>query len=218
MPTAPTSVVFGPQNVYNDERVRDVIVERNWFLTGGTNQFSLYVQGDDVTVRNNIVDMTGGKYQSGFAVGVAGNISPPPNRASFYNNTFYSAAASSEFTGVGVGAGATDTTISNNLMSAPFVGAGGFKPVTIDGSASAGAAAYPGNSTANIAPSGLFDGAFPASAQTTSSAVPADFSLKPLQNTARDTGIAVPVWSDFFRTDRPQSGVPGIDMGAVEGP
>ena len=47
---------------------------------------------------------------------------------------------------------------------------------------------------------------------------PADFNLT-AGSYAREAGLAVPVWSDFFLTSRPQGGVPGtIDMGAVEGP
>jgi hypothetical protein len=57
-------------------------------------------------------------------------------------------------------------------------------------------------------PSALFVSATPA--------VPADFILKSLPNPARDMGTTVPVWSDFFRTSRPQNGV--MDIGAVEGP
>ena len=46
-------------------------------------------------------------------------------------------------------------------------------------------------------------------------AVPADFGLT-AGSYANNTGTSVPVWSDFFRASRPQSGV--MDIGAVEGP
>jgi hypothetical protein len=117
-----------------------------------------------------------------------------------YNNTFYS-AATGDFECVSIGT-ATNTTVQNNLGSAPQASG----PDMIAGS---GTGLVQSNNLLNNSPSALFVSAAPSA--------PADFSLKSLPNRARDTGLStVPVLSDFFRTSRPQNGA--IDIGAVEGP
>ncbi|MBI5724884.1 MAG: PKD domain-containing protein [Planctomycetes bacterium] len=56
------AVTFGPQNIYEDERVRDIIVERNWSLRDYTPtsvaQVSFVVNSSETTLRNNICDVT----------------------------------------------------------------------------------------------------------------------------------------------------------------
>lgn len=101
--------------------------------------------------------------------------------------------------GVAIGT-ASNVTVRNNLGSAPQASG----PVMISGTGTV----VQSNNLLNNSPSALFVSATPST--------PADFSLTPLPNPARDTGLStIPVLSDFFRTGRPQNGV--TDVGAVEG-
>ena len=125
-------------------------------------------------------------------------VEPPATDVRIYNNTFYSASAG-DFVGVDIRTPATNTAVYNNLGSSPLAAA----PTMV---VNAGTLTVQGNNLFDT-PSALFVSATPA--------VPADFILKSLPNSARDAGTAVPVWSDFFRTSRPQNGM--IDIGAVEG-
>ncbi|MBI5658008.1 MAG: right-handed parallel beta-helix repeat-containing protein [Nitrosomonadales bacterium] len=197
----PWAVTLTPQNIYEDERVRDVVFERNW--VAGNNSIAavgVVVNARDITVRNNIFTNTG----SGVRVW-RNYIEPPPDNVHIYNNTIYTDAAG-EFMGIRIDSdsSANNTIVRNNLFSAPFA-------TSRLAVANAAASTIQGNNLLNNTPSALFASATPS--------VPADFRLKALPNPARDTGIVVRVWSDFFRTARPQSGVPGIiDVGAVEFP
>ena len=187
-----------PQNAVSDERIRNVIVERNWFVAGDTSSSALVINAAEITVRNNICDATNGVSHKCFML-ASTNVEPPATDVRIYNNTFYSASAGN-FIGVDIRAPATNTTVTNNLGSAPLAAA----PAMVT---DAGTNTVQGSNLFDT-PSALFVSATPA--------VPADFILKSLPNPARNTGTTVPVWSDFFRTSRPQNGV--MDNGAVEGP
>ena len=199
----PWTTSLGPQDANNDERVRDLIVERIWFTAGSGTQLHIHLDSSDTTVRNNIFNLTGGPYHQGISVTRWGGTSQvSPNNIRIINNTFYS-GATGDFTGVGIDSVSTNVSVINNLCSAPLATTDIF---LIDGTGASGF--FQSNNVLNNTPSALFTNATPS--------VPADFSLKALPNPARDTGLStVPVWSDFFRTSRPQSGV--IDLGAVEG-
>lgn len=193
------SVVIAPQNSSFDERLRDIIVERNWFQAGPGTQIAIYHTAENSTIRNNICDMTGAAFHWCVFVTQRG-IEPHPNNVSVYNNTFYS-ASTGNFQGVTIGASATNTTVYNNLGSAPSA----TNPAMIIDS---GTNTTQGNNLLSNSPAALFVNATPA--------VPIDFQLKST-SPAREVGLStVPVFSDFFHTSRPQLSV--IDIGAVEGP
>lgn len=81
---------IGPQNDLEDERVYDVVVERNLFRAGTLGTVSLLVWAQDVTVRNNVFDLSktgGGK---GVVVTRRG-IEPTPDGVEFYNNSCFTA-------------------------------------------------------------------------------------------------------------------------------
>ncbi|MDO8413673.1 MAG: hypothetical protein Q7S51_07795, partial [Gallionellaceae bacterium] len=141
------TVNTGPQNAQSDERLRDIIVERNWFIPGNTTSAALVINAARETVRNNIciivndgaclrVEMRGYGPTS---------VEPPPTDVAVYNNTFYTASAVS-FTGVRVGVGAISTVIKNNLGYAP---SGTGTPTVINdfGTSTVGAAGSMGNSS-----------------------------------------------------------------------
>ena len=195
------TVALAPTNSGVDERLRDIIVERNWLTAGAGTQVALYSTAAETTIRNNICDMTGAFIHTCVEVTQRG-VEPSPSNVRVYNNTFYSGSMG-DFTGVNIGT-ATNVTVINNLGSASSA----TSPVMISGT---GSGIIQSNNVLG-SPAALFVSAMPST--------PADFSLS-LSSPARDykPTVSVPVWSDFFRSDRPQSGVPGtIDIGAIEGP
>jgi hypothetical protein len=170
------------------------------------------VSSSEVTVRNNICDLTSGSVGR-YCVDVrrdgggTGSPAPIPNQIRIYNNTAYSGDANSEFAGVLLEVGVTNITIENNLSYAPSATA----YAMID-SAGCGASCF---SASNNSTNSQIKSTFPGWVSATPS-TPADFSLA-AGSYAREAGLAtVPVFSDFFRTSRPQNGV--MDIGAVEGP
>ncbi len=195
----PWTISLGPQDEASDERVREIIVERNWFIAGSASQLHMHVNSSETTIRNNLCDLSGGAYHTCVGVDRWG-VTPAPANVRIYNNTFYSGSPN-DFIGVEIGT-AADTIVRNNLASAPNA----TSPVMISGT---GTGLVESNNLLNNSSSALFVSATPS--------LPADFRLKALPNPARDTGLAsVPVLSDFFLTLRPQNGV--VDIGAVEGP
>ncbi|MBU1776226.1 MAG: hypothetical protein KJ899_06260, partial [Gammaproteobacteria bacterium] len=194
----PWTISLGPQDEISDERVRDIIVERNWFTAGSASQLHMHINSSETTIRNNICNLTGGAYHTCVSVDRWG-VAPAPANVRIYNNTFYS-GSTGDFVGVEIGA-ATATIVRNNLASAPFATA----PVMINGM---GTGLVESNNLLNNIPSALF--------VTSPPSATADFGLKSGANPAREAGFAdVPVFTDFFLTTRPQNGV--IDAGAAEG-
>jgi len=174
--------------------VRNVIVERNWFAPHAAQQVALIIWAADVTVRNNIFDLTGTLAHRGMVVDRRG-VEPPPANVHVYNNTFYSNSDGNFFpvtfaTGEGMIA-------KNNL---------GYAPVSTSQEMISGTATTSNNtSDAGILVTPNFTSSTPA--------VPADFSLG-AASSAINAGAAVPVSSDLFRRSRTQNGA--IDLGAVE--
>jgi hypothetical protein len=189
------TVTLGPENAQKDEKVRQVIVERNWFAPHPGQGVALMVWAQDVTVRNNLFNLTG-TGGSGMVVEQRG-IEPPPANVHVYNNTFYSNSSGgfrpiSFVEGVGMVA-------KNNL---------GYAPLSTSRDMISGTAITENNtSDAGILLSPLFLGLTPVA--------PVDFVLGAL-SPALDAGTAAPVFSDFFRLERPQGGA--LDLGATEGP
>jgi hypothetical protein len=112
--------VLGPQSGNDtDERLRNILVERNQFRAGVTSQLLLKVASLDATVRNNIFDLSTGSYITGVRI-ARHSIEPPPDRCVVANNTFYR-SDEGEFEAINVGTGALNTTVKNNLGFAPEV-------------------------------------------------------------------------------------------------
>lgn len=80
------SVAIGPQNAESDERVRDVVIERNLFLPGDAVRVALTLWGKDVSVRDNVFDR--GTQPICAGLGRRG-VEPAPERVSFANNVCY---------------------------------------------------------------------------------------------------------------------------------
>jgi len=190
------SVAIGPEDKFSDERIRDVIVERNWFTAGSGVQVSLMIFAAEVTVRNNICDMTGAAFHQCVHIGKRG-IEPASNQVRIYNNTWYS-NSTGDFQGVGLEAAVSNITVQNNLASAPLA----TSPIMF-ANACGGCLTQSNNSSnsqaKNTSPLFTDTATFPAGAKPTAGSY------------AIGGGVAVPVWSDFFLATEPAS----RDIGAV---
>ena len=123
--SSPYLVVMGPQNAQKEERVRDIIVERNWFQAGNNlTQRAVVIRSYETTVRNNICDMTSGApwvacFEPTLYVGTNSPARPPDN-IWIYNNTAYRGDSGSEFSVVKIDTTSTNVTVQNNLAYAPL--------------------------------------------------------------------------------------------------
>jgi hypothetical protein len=198
----------GPQNNTSDERLRDIIWERNWWVPPvGVNSVSSYFAFtvSAITVRNNIVEMTDTLANNDHRVFEAQmtNTSPgypAPDYVKIYNNTAFSSDAGSSFSMVRIGALNTNVSVQNNLAYAP----NSTGPVLLTDLGSPGLVATANSSNVQVKTTNPFAGP-PTN--------PVDYA--PLAY-ALSGGTPVPVWSDFFRVSRPQGA--SIDMGAIESP
>lgn len=85
----PWTISLGPQDEISDERVRNIIVERNWFTAGSASQLHMHINSSETTIRNNICDLTGAAYHTFVSVDRWG-VTPAPADVRIYNNTFFS--------------------------------------------------------------------------------------------------------------------------------
>ena len=125
--SGPWLVGIGPQDSSHVENMSDIIIEKNKMLaeygrqSSALVQVGLMFQGRYITVRNNILDGTGGSpYYTGIYSARRGiEWTPLGNR--IYNNTIYNRMVnnSSEWVGIQVDSTAADTTVRNNYVSFP---------------------------------------------------------------------------------------------------
>ena len=202
----PWSVEIGPQNTGSDERIRNVIVERNWWVANTASQVALRISASEVTVRNNIYNFSNGSSSQQTAVQVVKDgVVLTSDQVRIYNNTIYSSYAvpSDQFIGIELEAPVTHITVKNNLAYAPNAS----RPVMLVNNCGACLTQSNNSSDAqvlNTSPN------FAAASPVT----PSDY--RPIVGSyAMGGGSAVPVWSDFLLQSRPQ----GLrDMGAIEAP
>jgi len=186
-------VAMGPENAESDEPIRHVVVERNVIRPDELTVLGLLVRADDVTVRNNIFDGTGGA--SWFtAVGLVDGAGPALHGIRICNNTAYLGDSANTFRLCTIDSSAEDTVVRNNLASAP----GTTDPQLIVGSGSGLTADHnllTGTPGFVNAPAG-------------------DFRLES-GSPAVDAGTVVPsVFVDWDGADRPRGD--GYDIGAFE--
>jgi hypothetical protein len=110
-------VTIGPQNSTEDERVYRGIVERNLFRAGASGSVSLVVWASDITVRNNVFDLSAAGGGDGVLVARRG-IEPLPANDEVNNNTCFTATGTVDCAKF---AGGTGHSAFNNLA----VGAAG---------------------------------------------------------------------------------------------
>lgn len=184
----PWIVAIGPQNAQSDERVKDVISERNWIVAGPGMQVAQMIYASDVTSRNNIFDSSAGSnWQTGDYVARRG-VEPPPTNIRIYNDTFFSSKtlSSGQFVPINIAAGASNVGAWNNVAYAP----NSTNPIMIK-NACGSCLTQSNNSTAAQI---KFNSPFAVAAPTT----PTQFKAA---NYSINAGKVVPTWSDFFMTN-----------------
>jgi hypothetical protein len=204
---APTNVYvslgFGSENAITDQRLRHVVVERNWFSADYNAQLSVNMSsGYDYTVRNNLFVMDN-YWGTGVQVQHT-TTGPVTDQVEIYNNTFYK----SDGGGNGMDAiqamdGVTNVTIRNNLAYAPSASS----PVMI--SLLGGTTVTESNNSTDTQVRTVSP-AFLSATPTTL----AHFDLL-AGSYARNAGFTVPVYRDLLDRLRPQGA--SFDLGAIEG-
>lgn len=203
-PTAagnPWSVELGPQDSGSDERIRNVILERNWWVANTASQVALRISASEITARNNVFDFSNGSNSQTAIQVVKDGVVVTSDQVRIYNNTIYTSYAvpSSQFAGIDLAAQVTNITARNNLAYAPNAQG----PVMFVNACGACLTASNNSSDAQVkGTSPNFTSATPAN--------PADFTIVS-GSYAIGAGIAVPVWSDFFLV--PQTST--RDLGAI---
>ncbi|HTF91352.1 MAG TPA: PKD domain-containing protein [Planctomycetota bacterium] len=111
------SVAIGPQHAAVDERVRNVVFERNRSYNAGVD---LMIWARNVTVRNNIFDgSTTQAYPTAVWVGRRG-IEPASDNVKVYNNTVYQAGhPATQYNPFYVEPVVTSTLVENNVVCMP---------------------------------------------------------------------------------------------------
>jgi hypothetical protein len=212
----PWAISMGPQTPDYDERVQDVILERNLHVMNSTSQVAQVVHASEITIRNNLFLGGGGGTQSGVLVemdGSATNHEPPASNVRVYNNTQYSPdhVPGNQFIMVDIEdayastARVNNITIKNNLAYAPVA----TSPLLYMNPKNAPSVTVSNNSTNSQITS--TNPLFTATPSTTIS----NWMIT-AGSYAINSGATVPVWSDFFGNVRPKNGV--IDIGAAEAP
>jgi PKD repeat protein len=109
------SVGIGPQNPNSDERVRDLVIERNLFLPGPAAQVALILWARSVTIRDNLFNR--GDQRDCVGGGTRG-VEPNSDDITLVHNTCYSeheqGAKMATFDGT-----ATNLKAHNNLIAGP---------------------------------------------------------------------------------------------------
>ncbi len=126
--SGPWPVTIGPQDELNDERLTDIIFERNRVISQyGTQsanpvQVSVHIWASYSSFRNNIIDGSGSASgYTGFIVTRRG-LCPAPVGISLYNNTIYRRdSGPNEHRGFDINSEVSKTVLKNNLVSYPSV-------------------------------------------------------------------------------------------------
>jgi len=112
-------VAIGPQDEQQDERIQDVLVERNVFRSDSSTQTGLRAWTSYATIRNNLCLGDGAsQWYTAISVSQRG-IEPRPTGNKVMNNTFYRADSGSQFRCIDVSGSAQNTVVRNNFGSAP---------------------------------------------------------------------------------------------------
>lgn len=211
--SGPWPVSIGPQDDWKDERLSDIIFERNRYCADFGKRSSDSVQldtallflGRQITIRNNIIDGSNfGAYFTGICVR-AETVAPPSQNIWIYHNTIYKSnnLNGQDWTGIKITQGAKDIVVKNNLISFPAIGTGSQQAIDNDG-------------TATIQSNNLLNGniAF----------VDPDNAIDPLNRSFQLTSNSVDainkgntiktVFEDFEGNERP--GGSAYDIGALE--
>lgn len=200
------SISIGPQDSASDERLRDIILERNLHITTPTSQAGQLIRAQEVTSRNNLYLGGGSKAQTLIRINVDG-IEPPASNVRVYNNTQYSEneIPSGQFLMVDVSdPRVSNVTIKNNLAYAPNAQS----PLLYANVGAANVVVSNNSTNYQIKNTSPLFAATPPKLISNWMVLTGSYAI--------NGGATVPVWSDYFLNTRPQKGV--IDIGAVERP
>jgi hypothetical protein len=207
-------VALGPQDNAHDERLRDIIVERNWFVASSSTTIGMISWVTRTTIRNNLFNLSGGADQYVMPVlrrGIEGTTAPTetyPNYVSIYNNSAYSSSAGTMIgielapsdSGMGTNNTAANVVAKNNLAYSPS----GTSPNMIHGTGASPTISATNNSS---------DAQMKSTSPNFTATPPATTAgWKPTSGYAIGGGTSVPVWSDFFLLAEPAP----RDVGAVK--
>jgi PKD repeat protein len=184
----------GAQNTSSNERVRDVILERNTSVFGGPSvMIAFRIVADEHTIRNNVFILNENP-TGGVAVEITADNKhiPAPANHRVYNNSVFHATSSPTL--LRIGPEVSNTTVRNNLIK------GGGSAQTILGS---GINLQESHNLISSTPGWIVDAPTRAG----------DFALKP-GSSAITAGTPVPVLEDFAGTRRAQT--PKRGVGAFE--
>jgi hypothetical protein len=120
-----------PQNSAFDERLRNIVVERNLFSSGAASGRQLLVSAVNESVRDNVFYAAGSSQPPAWGVQVAQRgIEPVPSGVEVYNNTCDQVQICVGFEGVTMRAPPTGSVAQNNLF---YIPAGGHATVVNTG-------------------------------------------------------------------------------------
>ncbi len=184
-------VAIGPQNEANDERLRDIVLERNQFIAGSSNAVMVVLWAQSVTVRNNLFEVSNSTGDVRCVGATRRGVEPAPVNVDIYNNTAYS-NSDRTVTLLRID-GATLSSAQNNLV------------VSIGGNAEQGLVG------SNFESNNVFSTATVFASDAPSS--PKDF-VPSIGSSADGGGVPIEgLMEDFFGTARSQS---APDVGAFE--
>ena len=202
-----------PSAATEDQRIRDIIFDGNFILGGSGAQDALITSADEITVRNNIINMTGGFNYNCMRFEQSG-AEPAHSEIRVYNNTCFTNDPGTGITPptlrfVTLDATNTNVSIKNNLGYAPNVISLPTLLLNPGSTGVIGASGTFGNSSnfqiRNTSP--LFSNGSGTFSQASDYTVGA-------ASYAVNNGVAVPVFFDFFRNSRPLG--LSFDIGATE--
>lgn len=193
-------VEVAPQNSVTDERLRNIVIERNFFQTSVNGGRELLVSGQDIAVRDNIFSL--GNMDWGVQIGQRGNFSWRTTGVEAYNNTCYSSSSGTSNqrciilsnTTLGGSTPPSSCTVKNTLVYFPR--SSGAATIMNDGNGNSLS-----NNTTNVTANPAFTNA--------SGKFSAISDFRP--TASYSGGTNVPVYDDIFGT----AWAPTWDMGAV---
>jgi hypothetical protein len=184
----PYPVAIMPQNGVVDERLKNIIFERNYATEVGSLTLVTMANTVGGTIRNNILNLgSTGTY----GIEIGGNVgdgAPPADLIFVYNNTLYGTHVhnADAIHGVLIGATPISTTVRNNLVIAPN---------------DSGATDTWNTGVMLIKDHNLVSTTVSSILVSGTPSVPADFALKS-GSAAIGYGTALPVFEDFIRAVR----------------
>lgn len=188
------TAVIGPQDDFSDQRVSQIILERNLVTSVSNGQTGFILQGWDIVVRNNIFDGSATSSYWTACDALHEGVVPPPGRIKIENNTVFRSGAGAEGHGFSFSTDSFGMTVRNNLVSFPSM-----TTKSLIGSSGSGLVLE--NNLFTDTPGFV-------------NAAGGDFHLTG-GSAALNAGVAtVDVREDMNRTARPQGA--GIDIGAFE--